>query len=205
MVRMEKKPIYEKIAYDIALKIATGEIGEGCKLSGRSLTGAQYGASSETIRKALKTLSDADVLTVRNNSGAYVSSRERAATFVERQKSGESLLALKMQLKVLMDERDQLNGKISTVMDRIFLMEEKFQSNDQLRPFEFNVKTGSLANGKTIGELAFRQKTGATIIAIRRSGDIIPSPGPEEVLKSDDVLFVAGNVEKIGTILNLVG
>jgi len=201
----EKKPVYEQIAYDLAMKIATGEIAVGGKISGRSLTGAQYGVSSETIRKALKTLADAEILTIRNNSGAYVDSREKAAAYVEQQKTGESLLALKMQLKVLVDERDQLNEKINTVMDQILEMEERFQRNDQLRPFEFTVKTGSLAGGRTIGELAFRQKTGATIIAIRREGTIIPSPGSEEMLKTDDVLFVAGNVEKIGAILNLVG
>ena len=47
------QPVYSKIAFDLAVKIASGELREGTKITGRSLMGTQYKASPETIRRAL--------------------------------------------------------------------------------------------------------------------------------------------------------
>ena len=54
-------PIYSQVAFDIATKIATGELEEGQKFTGRSLMSSQYGVSPETIRRALKQLSDMEM------------------------------------------------------------------------------------------------------------------------------------------------
>jgi K+/H+ antiporter YhaU regulatory subunit KhtT len=46
---------------------------------------------------------------------------------------------------------------------------------------------------KTLGELSFWQQTHATVIAIRREGSIILSPGPDIVLEALDVLVLVGD------------
>ena len=49
-------PQYQRIAYDIAVRVAAGEIPVRRKMSGRSLLASEYGVSPETIRRALKLL-----------------------------------------------------------------------------------------------------------------------------------------------------
>ncbi|MFA5514503.1 MAG: TrkA C-terminal domain-containing protein, partial [Sphaerochaetaceae bacterium] len=46
---------------------------------------------------------------------------------------------------------------------------------------------------KSLGDLRFWNQTGATVIAIRREGAIILSPGPKLLLEENDVLVIVGN------------
>lgn len=57
MKHSDKPPVYSQVAFDIAAKIAVGELKEGDRFSGRSLMSSQYGVSPETIRRALGHLS----------------------------------------------------------------------------------------------------------------------------------------------------
>ena len=45
--------------------------------------------------------------------------------------------------------------------------------------------------GRSIGELQFRQKTGATIVAVRKGEELLLSPGPATPLQGGDVVVVA--------------
>jgi TrkA domain protein len=47
----------------------------------------------------------------------------------------------------------------------------------------------------SIGTLDIRQRTGATVAAIERDGDVIQSPGPDFVFAADDQLIVVGSSE----------
>jgi TrkA domain protein len=49
--------------------------------------------------------------------------------------------------------------------------------------------------GQSIGEADVRQRTGVTIAAIERAGEVVQSPGPEFVFRSDDRLVVVGSRE----------
>jgi len=51
--------------------------------------------------------------------------------------------------------------------------------------------------GETLEGSALRQKYGATVMAIRRGGDIIISPGARQVIQEGDVLVVIGRDEKL--------
>jgi CPA2 family monovalent cation:H+ antiporter-2 len=59
------------------------------------------------------------------------------------------------------------------------------------------VGAGTGADGKTIGELMLRSKTGATVIAVVRDGQTDISPGPELRLKAEDVVVLLGSPEQI--------
>lgn len=50
----------------------------------------------------------------------------------------------------------------------------------------------SAAAERTIGELGLRQRTGVTLIALVRGGEVVPSPGPDERLHADDTAVVVG-------------
>ena len=55
------------------------------------------------------------------------------------------------------------------------------------------VTSQSAAAGKTIGELDFRNRTGATIIAVVRGDQPYVSPSPGFVIQPGDILVLAGN------------
>ena len=76
-------PVYAQVAFDIAAKIASGELKEGDRFSGRSLMSSRYGVSTETIRRAIGHLSDLGIVSVKNNIGSTVLSQKRAAEYVE--------------------------------------------------------------------------------------------------------------------------
>jgi CPA2 family monovalent cation:H+ antiporter-2 len=54
--------------------------------------------------------------------------------------------------------------------------------------------------GRKINESGLREKYGVTILAINRNGEFIKEVKGEEILKEDDVLYVAGNPDQINEL-----
>lgn len=50
----------------------------------------------------------------------------------------------------------------------------------------------TLASGRSIKDLQIRSRTGATVAAVRRGEELIPSPGPEFVFNPEDVIYLIG-------------
>jgi monovalent cation:H+ antiporter-2, CPA2 family len=59
-------------------------------------------------------------------------------------------------------------------------------------PIAIRVVPESIAVGRSLGELNLRGATGATVLAIRRGTQQIPTPLGREVIQADDVVAVAG-------------
>lgn len=55
------------------------------------------------------------------------------------------------------------------------------------------IAPGSPFVGRPLGETRARTLTGCSIVAVVRGAEVIPSPGPEQVLESGDVLVVIGS------------
>jgi len=63
---------------------------------------------------------------------------------------------------------------------------------------DVEIGPGAPISGKTIREAQFRQATGATIVAVRTvDGELIPNPGPDQILHAGDVLIVLGEPEQL--------
>lgn len=56
----------------------------------------------------------------------------------------------------------------------------------------FRLEPGSLIAGRTIGEMALRQETGVSIIAVSRAGKTLFDPEPTQLLYPEDRLILAG-------------
>ncbi len=136
-----------------------------------------------------------EILDVRQNSGAIVLSKANAAKYIKQFDNHLDLRTLKKQMKALVAERDKLNVRIMELTERITDMSERFFTSDPLRSFEFEIPANSPILGKTIADSMFWQNTGATIVALRRNGKIIPSPGPYAVFMPNDVIIVSGDFE----------
>ncbi len=71
---------------------------------------------------------------------------------------------------------------------------------DQLPDFDISairIPFDSEAVNKTVAETQLRNKTGVTLVALKRGIDIISHPGPTSRFKEGDIAYVIGNPEQI--------
>ena len=59
------------------------------------------------------------------------------------------------------------------------------------------VSEDSPVSGRSIADLMFRKKTGATIVAVERANETHTSPDPDFTLNASDIVFITGNKESI--------
>lgn len=60
------------------------------------------------------------------------------------------------------------------------------------------------AAGHTIADLAIRQRTGASVVAILRGRETLPSPGPEERIVEGDTLVLVGTRQGVNAAEDLL-
>lgn len=192
MAKERGTPRYLKIAQDICGKILTGEYPEGTLLKGRSILGASYGVSPETVRKALNLLEKEKIVSSKRGVGVFVESVLHAQQFASRWKSETQISAKYQNLEALLAQKKDLDAKINSAIDD---MKDSFryQTTEAVKFSEVNVPSDSWINGKTIGEVYFWNYTEATIVAVVGSDGIAKcSPGPEFVLHANDrIIFVS--------------
>jgi len=66
------------------------------------------------------------------------------------------------------------------------------------------VNDRSNASGRSIKELRIRSTTGATVIAVKRGNEIIPSPGLEFVFTPGDIIYLIGSKESLSKAFALL-
>ena len=185
---------YLQIALDIARRIAKGELPEGQRVYGRSVMASEYNVSPETIRRALRLLSDMKVVEVKPQSGVVVLSADSARRYIENFEESADVRALRQQLKDLMTEYADLSRRLSDTVTALMKSRETFAAADEPFPnYEVPVPKDSPLIGRSVGELKFWQSTGGTIVAIRRGQTVILSPGPYAQLYDGDVIVLVGS------------
>lgn len=70
-----------------------------------------------------------------------------------------------------------------------------------LQSARFPIDPGSPFDGRLLGDTRARTFTGCSIVAIVRATDVVPSPGPQDLLRAGDVLVAIGS----GTGLEQLG
>jgi K+/H+ antiporter YhaU regulatory subunit KhtT len=81
---------------------------------------------------------------------------------------------------------------------------EKFSESNPFLNYQIDIPPNSAIIGHTLAELNFWQETRATVIAIRRQGKIILSPGPYILFQTDDVIIVVCDVACIEAVNDFV-
>lgn len=69
---------------------------------------------------------------------------------------------------------------------------------------QVHIPAGSPCADHPLGDTHARTRTGASIVAIVRNAEVLPSPGPAEVLRAQDVLIVVGTAEGIAGVEHIV-
>ena len=186
-------PTYKKIALDIANKIQQNNINEGDILLGRSTLSSKYNVSPETIRRSMILLEDVEVVKTIKGKGILVLSREKAISFLNRNKSIDSIRSYKTEIDKLLNNRKEIENQLLKSIQGIIDYSSRFNEVNNIIPLEFVVPENCLYIGKTVGEIMFWQNTGATLIAVKRNDELLLSPGPYISLNPNDVLIVVGN------------
>ena len=66
----------------------------------------------------------------------------------------------------------------------------------------YRIPGGSRMADKTIKDLRVREKTGVTIIAVRREKQVFTNPSPDFLLNNDDIILFTGQREQMTTAMN---
>lgn len=182
---------YTRIAISLAERIASGQLKEGDKLSGRSKLSPEYNVSPETIRRTLRLLADMKVVEVKEQSGVYVLSADNARRYLHNFADQTDIRGKQQQLKELLVRQEHLNRQMAALCRDI--LDETSQTPDALPNYYCRIPDDWPHSGTTVGALRFWQATGATLVAIRRGLSYIVSPGPyAELYAGDAVIFVGG-------------
>ncbi len=67
-----------------------------------------------------------------------------------------------------------------------------------------DVRDDSPARGKTIGDGAYRTRTGASVVAVIRAHRSIPAPGPEFSFEAGDVIVAVGTPDGVAELRRLI-
>ena len=195
---MEKKikvncPRYQQIALDLASKIVDREYEVGQKIYARSSLASKYNVSSETARRAIAILTDLNIVETTKGSGVVITSYENAIKFVRQYEEIETVYDLKKDILNSMarqkKEIEHLHESLSKLIDRT----DRFSSINPFIPYEVTIMPDCPHLEKTISQMYFWHNTLATIVAIRRGGNLTVSPGPYAVLRANDTLYFLGD------------
>lgn len=199
-----KVPRYKQIALDIASRIASGEFKEGDKIFGRSSMAGEYNVSPETIRRAIILLEDMEVVQSTLGSGVSITSRKNAHKYMESYQDKESISSLRSEVLELLQKKKAIESEIMTLIDKIIDYSERLKNTNPINPVEIPIPEGSKLVGKTVSESKFWQKSGATIIGVRRGKDLILSPGPYMEFEEGDKILAVGDTEIIERALDFM-
>ncbi len=188
-----RQPRYEQIATDIAQKIVRAEYHIGQKLSGRSLLAGTYNVSPETIRRSIALLQNIGVVEAITGSGIIIKSSLLAKEYLTEYNERQEIINLRNRINDLLSQRRELDEKLETALAK--LLEFSFHKSSILPQIEeVPVPPTSWIIGKTIAATNIRGLTGATIMAVKRQGQEIFSPGADFVFDCDDVMVIVGTV-----------
>lgn len=182
-------PKYQQIAMDIATKIAREEYIEGEKIYGRSSIASQYSVSPETARKAFCILTDYDIVTPERGSGMIIKSHKNALEFLSKFVKKKTIETIQSTLMQSIDRQKKEIDTLNECLSEIVSTTEYFKSINPLIPFSVRVTDKCKYINKTIEEMRFWQNTGATLLAIKRDGNLMRSPGPYAKIKENDIIY----------------
>ena len=109
---------------------------------------------------------------------------------------------------LLIEQIEKIRSGSYEVLRRVELpvknLPEKCEILTDIDTETYLVKDRSHASGRSIKELKIRSTTGATVIAVKRGNEIIPSPGLEFVFTPGDILYLIGSKENLSKAFALL-
>ena len=182
-------PRYKQIAIAIASRIANGEYIVGQRISGRSSIAGQYNVSPETARRAFCILADWDIVSAEQGSGMLVRSKENAASYIRQYADQKNIESIKEDIYQSIQHQRQELQQLNEQLNELLAATEHYHHMNPLLPQNLRLTERCRFLGRTIQEIRLWHNTGATLIAIKRDGQFLISPGPDVVLREHDLLY----------------
>lgn len=67
------------------------------------------------------------------------------------------------------------------------------------------IREGSRFDGRPLGDTGMRTKTGVSVVAVMRAGQVQPSPTPDYTLVSGDLLVAVGTADGLDAAARILG
>lgn len=182
-------PRYQQIALEIAAHIVNGDYHEGDKISGRSSIASQYKVSPETARRAFCILDDLEIVSAEKGSGTRILSQENAKNFLQQFSDRKNVETIKQSIIQNIERQKSEMLQIDSLLSELITATEYYRSVNPLAPYTLRITQSCKLLGKTIQDIQLWQHTGATLVAIKRAGKLMLSPGPYASLKENDMLY----------------
>ena len=186
-------PRYQQIAVAIAERIVENRYLVGQKIHARSTLASNFNVSPETARKAINVLVDLEIMDVRHGSGAYIASKEKAQAFVEQYQDVQSIQEIRQDILDSVERQQQELDNFSDLLNTLVQQTKKVHHMSPCVPFELQLTEQAQHLEKSINELNVWQATGATIIAIQTTEELLLSPGPYAKFSAGNTIYFVGN------------
>ena len=109
---------------------------------------------------------------------------------------------------LLFNQIERIRSRSYEALRRVELpvksLPEKCEIITDIETETYRMSEQTPATGHSIRDLKIRSRTGATVIAVRRDGGIIPSPDPDFIFKIGDVIYLIGEREKVLKAIELI-
>lgn len=101
------------------------------------------------------------------------------------------------------DEAHQLADLLSgtVTVDHLTALEQQL---DGVAATRIRIPVGSGYDGVALGDTRTRTRTGASIVAVVRAGEVVPAPGPDFRLRHDDLVVAVGDQHGIAALVALI-
>lgn len=186
-------PRYQQIAVAIAERIVENRYQVGQKIHARSTLASNFNVSPETARKAINVLVDLEIMDVRHGSGAYIASKEKAQAFVEQYQDVQSIQEIRQDILDSVERQQQELDNFSDLLNTLVQQTKKVHHMSPFVPFELQLTEQAQHLEKSINELNVWQATGATIIAIQTTEELLLSPGLYAKFSAGNTIYFVGN------------
>jgi CPA2 family monovalent cation:H+ antiporter-2 len=109
---------------------------------------------------------------------------------------------------LLIDQIERIRSGSYEVLRRLELpaksLPEKCEILVDIDTETYLVNDHSHASGRSIKELRIRSTTGATVVAVKRGSEIIPSPALDFVFVPGDIIYIIGSKESLSKAFALL-
>lgn len=183
-------PRYVTIAMDLAERIYQGELLEGEKVYGRSTLAASYRVSPETVRRAVRLLSEMDVVNVSDKSGIYIRSRQQAYVFLQHYNTRQNFEEIRAKIAHLQTAKMQIERELNDYLDMYMEYAMGLERHHKKDHVQIIIDATSPIINQTVASTQFWRHTNGTILSVKRDGMEYISPGPDFTFQANDELTI---------------
>jgi TrkA domain protein len=107
------------------------------------------------------------------------------------------------QIRLTSEEADALAEILGAarVIERLAALRQQVEG---LVSEEIPIRAGSAYDGRPLGDTRARTRTGASIVAVIRGGEVIASPGPDFRFGAGDVVVVVGTPQGVAAVADIL-